>query len=110
MSRNPTYIKLINSKEWKILRQRKLMSNPVCEECDKSQRSKLADEVHHIVPVESASTASGMKSLMFNYSNLKSLCHECHVEIHRQLFSHTKESVKANNKRKTERFADKYLK
>lgn len=86
------------------------MSNPVCEQCDKSKRSRLATEVHHIIPVESVPTESRMKALMFSYSNLMSLCHECHVETHRQIFSHTKESVKANNERKTESFVDKFLK
>lgn len=110
MSRNHIYKRLINSKEWKLLRNKKLMNNPVCEECDKLKRSRLATEVHHIVPVESVPTESRMKTLMFSYSNLMSLCHECHSDIHRQMFSHTKESVKANNERKTESFVDRFLK
>lgn len=110
MSRNPIYIRLINSKEWKQLRLKKLMSNPVCEECERSHRSTLATEVHHVVPVESVPIEPRMRVLMFSYVNLMSVCHDCHVSIHKQMFSHTKESVKANNKRKTERFSDKYLK
>lgn len=46
---------------------------------------------------------------MFNYGNLMSVCHECHVDIHRQMFSHTKAAVKANNKRSTKRFVDKFF-
>lgn len=110
MSRNFYYIRLINSKEWKMLRHKKLVNNPVCEACDENERSTLATEVHHIIPVESVPTETQMKKLMFSYSNLKSLCHTCHSEIHRQMFSHSKESVKANNKRITQRFVDKFLK
>ena len=47
MSRNPIYIKLINSTRWKKLRMQKLKANPVCEECAKRDVSTLATEVHH---------------------------------------------------------------
>jgi 5-methylcytosine-specific restriction endonuclease McrA len=110
MSRNPYYIKMINSARWKALRANKLRSNPICEECEKRNLSTLATEVHHIAPVESVPHEFGMRQLMFNYSNLESLCHPCHAEIHRRAFSHSKEAIQANNKRVTERFADKYLK
>lgn len=110
MSRNPIYIRLINSKEWKQLRLKKLMNDPVCEECEKSHRSTLAIVVHHMVPVESVPTETRMKVLMFSYDNLMSVCPDCHAAIHQQMFSHTKESVKANNKRKIESFIDKFLK
>lgn len=109
MSRNPIYIKLINSKEWKSLRKRKLANNPICEVCEESGKSTLAVEVHHRIPVESVSAKHQMKRLMFSYNNLMSVCHDCHSEIHRQMFSHTKESVQANNKRISQRFIDKYL-
>ena len=47
MSRNPHYIKMINSNKWKLLRAKKLQSNPVCEMCEANNRSTLATEVHH---------------------------------------------------------------
>ena len=88
MSRNPHYIKMINSNKWKLLRAKKLQSNPVCEMCEANNRSTLATEVHHTVPVESVS----------------------HSDAHRRAFSHSKEAVQANNRRATERFADRFLK
>ena len=36
MSRNPIYIRLINSARWKKLRNEKLKDSPVCEECAKN--------------------------------------------------------------------------
>lgn len=109
MSRNPYYIKMINSKQWKRLRLEKLKANPICEVCNENHLSTLATEVHHIVPVESVPHEDGMNHLMFSYPNLQSLCHSCHADIHRKAFSHSKESVQENNKRATERFADKFL-
>lgn len=110
MSRNPIYIKLINSKDWKALRKRKLTDQPVCEACEEEGKSTLAEEVHHRIPVESVSGETQMRRLMFGYNNLMSVCHKCHSNIHREMFSHSKEAVKANNLRSTERFVDKYLK
>lgn len=110
MSRNPHYIKMINSNKWKLLRTRKMQSNPICEVCEANGLSTLATEVHHKIPVESVSHELGMKQLMFSYDNLQSLCHSCHSEVHRCAFSHSKEAIQANNKRATERFVDKFLK
>lgn len=109
MSRNPIYIKMINSARWKRLRAEKLRANPVCEECAANDASTLATEVHHITPVESVSGVAAMERLMFNRMNLQSLCHACHAEIHRRAFSHSKEAVQENNKRAAMRFANKYL-
>lgn len=110
MSRNPIYIKLINSARWKRLRVEKLKSSPVCEECALNGVSTLANEVHHVKPVESVAGVAAMERLMFDRMNLRSLCHSCHSEIHRRAFSHSKEAVQDNNRRSTERFADKFLK
>lgn len=110
MSRNPIYIKMINSARWKKLRAEKLRANPICEECAKRDVSTLATEVHHVVPVESVAGVSAMSRLMFSLPNLQSLCHACHSEIHRRAFSHSKEAIQANNIRCAERFVEKYLK
>lgn len=110
MSRNPHYIKMINSVRWRQLRSKKLQANPVCEVCEANGLSTLATEIHHVIPVESVAHELGMRQLMFGYTNLQSLCHSCHVEVHRLAFSHSKESVQANNRRATERFSEKYLK
>jgi 5-methylcytosine-specific restriction protein A len=109
MSKDARYRKLINSKRWKVLRLQKLQAQPLCECCHKKHIITLATEVHHIVPVESVSTEREMILLMFDFDNLMSLCHECHAEIHKEMFSHTKENVIAANRKRTHRFIDKYL-
>lgn len=112
MSRNPIYIKMINSKRWKDLRLRKLSDTPLCEACEACEangKSTLAGEVHHRIPVESVPTETRMRELMFNYGNLMSVCPACHADIHKEMFSHTKESVKANKRRQTQRFIDRFF-
>lgn len=109
MSRNPIYVKMINSARWKKLRIEKLKANPVCEECAKHDVSTLATEVHHVRPVESVTGASAMERMMFDWMNLQSLCHACHSEIHRSAFSHSREAIQANNRREVERFTEKFL-
>lgn len=110
MSRNHIYIKMINSVRWKTLRTDKLRAKPLCEVCEANGLSVMATDVHHVIPVESVPCEAAMERLMFSYSNLQSLCHACHSDIHRRAFSHSKESVQANKKRATERFAEKFLK
>lgn len=109
-NRNPIYKKLINSTRWRLLRAEKMRANPLCEECDANGRSTLATEVHHITPVESVPYEKDMERLMFSYSNLRSLCSDCHHTVHKEMFSQTKEAIQANNRRATERFAEKFLK
>lgn len=109
MSRNQKYIKLINTKHWRALRAEKLKNNPVCEQCERYGKSALATEVHHIIPVESVSTIKQMEMLAYAYDNLMSLCHDCHVGMHKELNSHTKEQMKDNNKKKTLSFSERYL-
>ncbi len=109
MSRNPIYKKLINSQRWRRLRADKLKANPICEECEKIDKSTLATEVHHVVPVESVASPAEMERLMFSRMNLESVCHPCHAEIHRLVFSHSKEAIQANNKRETKRFIEGFL-
>lgn len=86
-----------------------MRSNPLCEVCDENGCSTLATEVHHVIPCESEASKRGIETLMFNRMNLQALCRSCHSDIHRQMFSQSKESVQANKKRTTERFVDRFL-
>ena len=58
---------------WKKLRDSKLRQYPVCECCG----NRPAQTVHHIIArVE-------RPDLMYDWSNLQSLCNSCHVQIHK---------------------------
>jgi len=60
--------------KWTKVRRIYLMSNPICEGC----RGRPADVVHHIVPCVVD------PSRMFDFDNLRALCHECHQQAHRR--------------------------
>lgn len=109
MAKDANYIKLINAARWKRLRISKLQAEPLCQCCKESGKITPATEVHHITPVESVNTFNQMEQLMYSFDNLMSICHECHKNIHTEMFSHSKESVQKANERRTKRFIDRYL-
>ena len=93
-----------NSKEWKELRALKLRTNPLCERCQEMGIKagvpggyiRAAHCVHHIVPIETATNMEDMRRLALHcgLDGLMSLCDQCHSEIHRQMKSYTKATVK----------------
>lgn len=76
------YKQLMNSREWKALRLKKLEANPLCERHLKEGKIVAASVVHHIVEVESGHTESECRALAYSWANLQSLCRECHKAIH----------------------------
>lgn len=109
MSKNQDYKRMIQTKEWKVLRKKKIEANPLCEDCAERDVIEPATEVHHIIPVETAIDIDGMKSLMFDYNNLRSLCSGCHYSVHKRLGSKKKENVQENNRRVVERFKKRFM-
>lgn len=73
------------STRWLKLRQLKLNHSPLCEHCLKEGRTTAATLVHHIKPIEDGGE-------MYEYSNLMSLCTECHNKIH-QSFKKKSEQI-----------------
>lgn len=110
MSENKQYKKLINSIQWRKKRAQKISMNPICEECVKDDKTTLATEVHHIVPVESGRSLAEMERLCFSYMNLQSLCRKCHQNKHLFMNSKSKKSIKESNEREKDRFIDRFLK
>ena len=91
MSRDPQYQRLLNSKRWKELRMQYLQQHPLCERCLKEGHVRSAIDVHHRVPVETATSLSEMEALCYRWSNLEALCIPHHKDTHRLLRSQTKE-------------------
>jgi 5-methylcytosine-specific restriction protein A len=85
MAKDETYVRLIHTQRWNRLRRIKLSDDPLCEQCLKVNRIELAVEVHHVTPVEDARTEREKERLMFDYHNLMALCHNCHVEKHKEM-------------------------
>ncbi|MDA8227032.1 MAG: HNH endonuclease signature motif containing protein [Desulfitobacterium hafniense] len=58
---------------WKRIRDRYIKANPLCEECLKNNKTNVANEVHHIIPLSKGGDSSN--------ENLMSLCTSCHSTI-----------------------------
>jgi 5-methylcytosine-specific restriction protein A len=76
------YKRLINSYAWQLLRNKKIASQPLCEDCLANGRVTVAEEVHHRIPVEQGRDYNEMRQLAYNFSNLVSLCKACHRARH----------------------------
>lgn len=82
MSKRAIYKRLIQCETWRRIRLAKLEHNPACEQCAAKGRTTAASCVHHITPVESATSEQQAAALCYSISNLQSLCYECHSAIH----------------------------
>ena len=106
MSRNKDYQRLLNSKRWKQLRQWKLRHDPLCELCRAKGLVVSAIDVHHIDPCEDARSLAEMEEKCFRVSNLQSLCIPCHIKVHQDMRTHSKEKVAENKARARQRFME----
>ena len=60
---------------WDRLSRRKRIHNPLCEECSRQGMVTAATEVHHIVKIKDR------PELRLEWSNLMSVCRDCHERI-----------------------------
>lgn len=102
-----TYIRLIQSREWKQLRAACLTEHPLCERCKQLGYIRAARCVHHLTPVESARTEQEAARLCFSPSNLQALCYDCHAEIHRLARSHSKQVHQQRQQQALQRWIDR---
>ena len=98
MAKDKDYRKLIHTTRWLRLRRDKLSDFPLCERCEQEGRVTAATEVHHIIPVENGLTRQEKERLMYDYTNLKALCHDCHVKTHTEMGRCGKEQAKSRAK------------
>ena len=105
---------IYNSREWKELREAKLQQQPLCEMClDEGRKRGIkrgyvrsATCVHHIVPIETATTKDEMWRLAIGcgLSGLMSLCRPCHHKLHNDAGYHTKAAVQERKQSAFERW------
>lgn len=106
---------IYNSKEWHELRARKLDANPLCEMCQEEGRkrgirygyARSATLVHHIHPIEESNTMDEMRHWAFMWSNLQSLCCECHNKLHNDAGYHTKPVVQERKQSALDRWKER---
>ena len=109
MSRDPRYQKLLNSKRWaevkRIVWQR---TGGLCERCRRDGLIRAGVDCHHIIPVESANPddPQAMERLAYDPNNCQLLCVACHIKVHQEMRSHTKEKVAENKARARRRFME----
>ncbi len=108
MSRDKRYQHLLNAKRWQqvkaIVWNR---ANGLCEECLANGIVTPGVDCHHIVPVEHGRTEQEMAELCYDPANIRLLCVACHIKVHQQMRSHTKEQVEANKERRRSRFMER---
>ena len=107
MSRDKRYQRLLNDKRWKLLRAAVFRrTNGLCEMCLKEGIITPGVDVHHIKPVETGRTVQEMERLAYNPANCQLLCIACHIKVHQDMRTHTKEKVKENKERARRRFLE----
>lgn len=93
---------MLNDKRWAMTKR--IVWNRaqgLCEWCKRDGYVTAGIDCHHIIPFESAKTKEEMERLCYDPNNCALLCIQCHVKVHKELGSKTKEKVKA---RRDERF------
>ena len=109
MAKDKDYIKLINTGRWLRLRRDVLTAHPLCQQCEKEGRVEAATEVHHVRPVEEAVTLSEKRQRMYDPSNLRALCHDCHVKTHTALGRCGREATKKRNAEQVAQVCKKFF-
>jgi 5-methylcytosine-specific restriction protein A len=109
MAKDTDYIRMIHTSRWLRLRRDKLTKHPLCERCESEGYLTAATEVHHQIPVEYGVTCADKERLMFDYSNLRALCHNCHVEVHIQMGRSGKAATKRRNDEQVAAMIKKYF-
>lgn len=107
MSKDTNYRRLIGSQRWSALaRSVKAQAGWTCSKCGRVTR-RLA--VHHVAPVETATTLREMERLCFDETNLQVLCFDCHAEEHKLMRRTTRESHEERTRSNVDRFFSRYV-
>jgi hypothetical protein len=110
MAHSKLYVQLMNSREWRELREAKLRANPLCECCQAQGYVVAARCVHHIVEVESGRTEQECRDLCFQWTNLQALCYPCHKQIHESQRTWKAEHHQQVAQNRLQRWIDKHTK
>ena len=81
-------------------------ANGLCEECAKQGIVTPGVDCHHVIPVETGQTIQEMERLAYDVNNVRLLCVPCHIKVHQDMRTHTKEKVKENKERARRRFME----
>ena len=71
-----------NNSQWRKLRDTYLREHAVCQKCISKGKITPATSVHHVKSPFKNGEINW--NLLLDYTNLMSVCHECHAEIHNE--------------------------
>lgn len=109
--RDNEYRHLLGSRVWKRMRAEYLGRHPLCEDCEAKGITRLATEVHHIIPICNESSPARMRALAYDANNLRALCHECHEKAHEAMGSRlNKKAIRARHSARAAAFIENFLK
>lgn len=109
MAKDKDYQQLIHTDRWLRLRRDKLTASPLCERCQQQGIVTPATEVHHVTPVEDGLTLAAKRQLMYDYHNLRALCHDCHVQTHVELGRCGRAATKRRNEAQVVAVVEKFF-
>ena len=109
MAKDKDYVRLIHTTRWLQLRRDIITKHPLCEQCQANGYITPSTEVHHVTPVESAVTYREKVRLMFDPTNLRALCHDCHVKVHTDMGRSGKEATKKRNAEQVAQVCKKFF-
>ena len=81
-------------------------ANGLCEMCKAEGLITPGVDCHHIRPVETGRTVQEMEQLCYDPNNVQLLCVACHIKVHQEMRTHTKEKVRENKSRARQRFLE----
>lgn len=102
------YKKLINCYTWQQIRAKKLHECPLCERCTSKGRVTAAEEVHHVIPIESGFGPEEMARLAYSPDNLMAVCRRCHRELHFEMGKGRKAEAKRRAEARLAAFKTKF--
>ena len=109
MAKDKDYIRLIHTTQWLQLRRDIITKHPLCEQCQADGYITPSTEVHHVTPVESAVTYREKVRLMFDPTNLRALCHDCHVKVHTDMGRSGKKATQSRNSKKVKSIINRFF-
>ena len=107
MSRDKRYQALLNSKRWaETKRAVWLRAKGLCEECAKQGYVRAGRDCHHVIPISSSMSVAEMTRLCYDVNNVRLLCVEHHIAIHKEMHKGTKANRQERTAQRVSRFMD----
>lgn len=109
MAHSRLYVKIMNSKEWRRVRDQYLSEHPLCELCKADGYYRVAQCVHHLQEVESGRTEQECWDIATRVANLQALCYEHHGKVHREQRSHSRDAHRQREQERLKQWISRHV-